>query len=251
MKKEYFLHGAILCLVFAVFISSYIDTREPRILLIIAITTAFGFGTWALGYKVTPMLTRLFFRIQKFSWLHLIFKPKILEDERYFLSHATRNSIGSLFLLWIGSWALVVFLAHHITETLSVTGLIESGYALSEAFQVLMIGWLLTPLVAFIVLPISVIESSNLRILLKTKSVIISPTTPFRYIVGGFATISVLLTDLRGLEMAELITSILFLPAPFYIMTLLHRLRSEKFLIADFKSYLRKRGISEKEINLS
>lgn len=176
-------------------------------------------------------------------------KPELLEDKNYFLTSASKSSGSSLFLLWIGSWALVVFVAYNLVFTLGVT-LPKGDIELSSNFDVLILAWILTPIVSLIVVPISIIESSNLRLFLKIKKKIISPTTPFRYIIGGFFTMNVLQTMLRGLDTSELIASIIYLPVPFYIMTFLYRTRTEKSLVSNFIVYLKTKGIVEKDISL-
>ena len=156
---------------------------------------------------------------------------------------------GSLFLLWVGSWALTVFIAYNLVFTLGIS-LPFNDTQISNSFDVMILAWLLTPIVSFIVVPISVIESSNLRLFLKIKNKIISPTTPFRYIIGGFVTINVLQTMLRGLDEGELIASILYLPVPFYVMTFLYRLKTETILTKKFIFFLNEKNIVQKDIKL-
>lgn len=249
-KKEFSLHCVILGFVFGSGIGGVIVTKDWSILLVLALTVLYGVAAWLVSDFTASRTTRFFFYLQKFSWLHFRLKPDLLKDENYFLSKAKKNPTNSLFLLWIGSWALVVFMAYNIVFSLGITLPIEDNQ-ISKNFDVLILAWILTPIVAFLVIPVSVIESSNLRLFLKSKKIIISPATPFRYLIGGFATINILITVLGELDTAELIAGLLYLPAPFYIMTFLYRFRSEKHLIADFRSYLKSKGIIEKKVNVS
>lgn len=253
MKKEIYLHTTIIGIIFGSLILTLLNTGNLTILLVIAAIVIFGVIAWILGLMVTPKLHKVYFQIQRFSLLHLAFGQKLISHEDYFISKTTRNPIGSLFLLWVGSWALIVSIANGIMESTEITLLNSAslGIPFSEGFDSLFLAWFIFPLVSFIVIPISVIESSNLRIFLKNKGVILSPTTPFRYAIGGFFTLNILSQILRGLDIAEIFISIVALSTPFYVMALLHRLYSEKILVKNFKKYLKTKGIVEKEVNIT
>ena len=253
MKKEIYLHAAIITLIFGSLILALLSTRQLTILWVILAVVVFGVIAWILGLLVTPKLHKVYFQIQRFSWLHLVFGQKWIPNQDYFISKTTRDPIGSLFLLWIGSWALIVSIASGIVESTGLTLLNTSNLeeSFSAGFDSMFLAWFITPLVSFIVIPISVIESSNLRIFLKNKGVILSPTTPFRYAIGGFFTLNILSQILRGLDVVEIFISIVALSTPFYVMALLHRLCSEKILVENFKKYLKTKGIVEKDVDIT
>lgn len=232
---------------------AFVNTGEWTILLILGIVIIFGAVAWVLGIKITPKLHKVYFQIQRLAFLHRIFGQRWISNEDYFISKTTRDPIGSLFLLWIGSWALVVSIASGLMASTGDIFLnsVSLEIPLSEGFDSLFLAWFLIPLVSLIVIPISVIESSNLRIFLKNKGVILSPTTPFRYAIGGFFTINILSQILRGLDIVEIFISIVALSTPFYVMALLHRIFSEKILVNNFKKYLKTKGISEKDVNIT
>lgn len=240
-------------MIFGSIIIAYVNTREWTILLILTIVIIFGVIAWVLGVILTPKLHKVYFQMQRLAYLHRIFGQKWISNEDYFVSKGTRDPIGSLFLLWIGSWALVVSIASGLTELNGgvFLGSISLKIPLSEGFDSLFLAWLLIPIVSLVVIPISVIESSNLRIFLKNKGVVLSPTTPFRYAIGGFFTLNVLSQILRGLDVVEIFISIVALAAPFYVMALLHRVFSEKKLVDNFKKYLETQNISEKDVNIT
>lgn len=253
MKKEVFLHIGIITIIFGSIVIAFVNTGEWTILLILAIVIIFGVVAWVLGIVVAPKLHKVYFQIQKLAYLHRIFGQRWISNEDYFISKTTRDPIGSLFLLWIGSWALVVSIASGLMTSTGDIFLnsVSLEIPLSEGFDSLFLAWFLIPLVSLIVIPISVIESSNLRIFLKNKGVILSPTTPFRYAIGGFFTINILSQILRGLDIVEIFISIVALSTPFYVMALLHRAFSEKILVNNFKKYLKTQGISEKDVNIT
>ena len=232
---------------------AFINTGQWTIFLILVIVVIYGIIAWILGRAVTPKLHKVYFQIQRWAFMHRVFGQKLISNEDYFISKTTRDPIGSLFLLWIGSWALVVSVASSLVE--STGGIFLNSLSLevplSEGFDSLFLAWFLIPLVSLIVIPISVIESSNLRVFLKNKGVILSPTTPFRYAIGGFFTLNILSQILRGLDIVEIFISIIALSTPFYVMALLHRAFSEKKLVNNFKKYLRSKGISEKDVNIT
>lgn len=93
----------------------------PYIILGIVILIIFGVITWIVGLIVTPKLHKMYFQIQRFSQLHLLFGQKWIPNEDYFISKTTRDPIGSLFLLWVGSWALVVSIANSIVDSAGIT----------------------------------------------------------------------------------------------------------------------------------
>jgi len=240
----------LLTMTFGTVIYAFISFRDTAVLLIAGVIIVYGFGTWFLGHKLAPVLSKIFFSIQKRSLFHLMPSFKIIENEEYFLTQTAKSPLESLFLLWIGSWALVVSLAHNLATPIGFIGMINfDNFPFSEDFEELVLAWLLTPLVAFIVFPISIIESSNVRVFLKAKNIVTSPSRPFRYIVGGFATIGILTTILQGLNLTELLVAILIFAAPFYLMTFLYKIKSEEKLTRNFRLYLEKIGIKEKEIN--
>ncbi|MEM2161094.1 MAG: hypothetical protein QXN55_09095 [Candidatus Nitrosotenuis sp.] len=236
--------------IFVVGTISGIVEQDPRVFLVLGLTIVLGVAAWLFSDVTASRSAKVLFRLQQFSWLHFILMPKMLDNKNYFLTQDEKHSAKTLFLLWVGSWSLVVSLAHHLVHSLGIR-LPMPINELSNNFDVLIFAWLLTPIVAFLIIPISVMESTNIRLFLETKKIITTPTAPYRYLIGGFATISILFSILRGLEIAELITSLLYLPTPFFIMSLLYRTRSEKRLISNFKDYLVKRGISQKSIDLS
>ena len=253
LKKEIFLHIAIIAIIFGSLILALVNTGDWTILLVLVIVVIFGIIAWILGMVVTPKLHKVYFQIQRLSFLHRVFGQKWISNEDYFISKTIRDPVSSLFLLWIGSWALVVSIASSLVDSTGILFLnsISLEVPLSEGFDSLFLAWFLIPLVSLIVIPISVIESSNLRIFLKNKGVILSPTTPFRYAIGGFFTLNILSQILRGLDIAEILISIVALSTPFYVMALLHRVYSEKILVNNFKRYLRSKGIVEKDVNIT
>ena len=181
MKKEIFLHATIIAIIFGSLILALLNTGTLSILLVIIVIVIFGVIAWVLGLVVTPKLHKVYFQIQRFSRLHLVFGQKWIPNEDYFISKTTRDPIGSLFLLWVGSWALVVSIANSIVKFAGITLMNNFNLEIpfSEGLDSLFLAWFMIPVVSFIVIPISVIESSNLRIFLKNKGVILSPTTPF------------------------------------------------------------------------
>ncbi len=61
---------------------------------------------------------------------------------------------------------------------------------------------------------------------------------------------NVLQTMLRGLDAGELVASIVYLPVPFYIMTFLYKLRTERSAIDEFVLFLNDKKIIQKDVKL-
>ena len=248
-KKEEWLHVLLISFMLGGEVFNAIDSQDVFVLLIPAFSVVFGITAWVAIKLVSDKIAIIFFYIQKIPLLHFIFKTKLIDEKNYFLTSTPKSSASSLFLLWVGSWAFTVFIAYNLVFTLGVS-LSTDDARVSGSFDVMILAWVLTPIVSLIVVPISIIESSNLRLFLKIKNKIISPTTPFRYVIGGFATMNVLQIMLRGLDEGELIASVLYLPVPFYIMTFLYRMRTEHSIVEKFVLFLNDKKIVKKDIKL-
>lgn len=246
--EETLVHSFLIALGLVVAIYATIISQNPIVLLIFVLSILFGVASWIATKLVSERMARVFFYVQKFSWFHLIFKLRVLDDKYYFLTYTPKSSTSSLFLLWVGSWAFVVFIAYNLMYVLNLSFTDDVG--ISSSFDVLILAWIMTPVVSLIVVPISIMEASDLRLFLKIKQKIISPTTPFRYVIGGFVTMNILQTMLRGLDISELIASLVYLPVPFYVMTWLYKGKTESSIVKEFVSFLNGRNIVRKNIKI-
>ena len=248
-KKEGWIHSLLIGLTLGAGVYGITDSQNLDVLIILIISVLLGVTAWIVTKIASERIAQGFFYLQRFSWFHFLIRPELLDEKNFFLASTPKSSTSSLFLLWIGSWAFVVFIAYNMVFTLGIS-LPSDEIKISSNFDVLILAWIMTPIVSLIVVPISIIESSNLRLFLKIKKKIISPTTPSRYIIGGFVTMNVLQTLLRGLDTSELIASIIYLPAPFYIMTFLYKIRTENSLVEKFVLFLKEKNIVQKDVKL-
>ena len=130
-----------------------IYAQDAFVFIIPLFSILFGITAWTITKLISEKFARIFFYLQKISGFHFMIKPELSNDKDYFLTLAPKSSASSLFLLWIGSWALVVFIAYNLVFTLGVT-LPTDEAKISGSFDVLILAWILTPIVALIVVPI-------------------------------------------------------------------------------------------------
>ena len=118
-----------------------------------------------------------------------------------------------------------------------------------EVFRIL--AWALTfSLVAFVIVPIDIIESSNLRLYLKSKNAVIAPTasalSSFRvgFSITAIFSIYAIIASNTGSLYAHYFVTLLLTSLPLIPLFYLYSRRKEK-TVSKFKEYLKRNGIEE------
>ena len=62
---EYLLHSMLLTMTFGTVVYAFISFRDTTVLLIAGVIIVYGFGTWFLGHKLAPILSKIFFSKDK------------------------------------------------------------------------------------------------------------------------------------------------------------------------------------------
>lgn len=207
-------------------------------------------GTWYIIRSRVFGFTKILFKLQKLSLIHLVISFKIIPDENFFIGKE-RSSVTTLFFMFIGGWAISTALAKSLMELTSY----PDTFTNPNGFTVItmMASWLFIPLTMYLLFAILTLDSSNLRVLIKEKKIVTSASAPFRVLIGGFGTIHVLLNTLLELRDASTL-GIFFLPlltaTPFIWIIFLYHYKSKELLNDEFQNYLNEIGIKTKEIKL-
>jgi hypothetical protein len=105
--------------------------------------------------------------------------------------------------------------------------------------------WILTiPIMALVIIPIEVLESSRLRVLLRAKRVIVSPANPYKVLLGIAAgagpitAVEVIQRETSGLVMEFAFPAIIMI-LPLIPMIFLYKRSLEDRAVWEFLSYLK------------
>lgn len=156
----------------------------------------------------------------------------------------------------IGSVGLILETSCSLTGCTSGTQAPDPGSEFVN-ISLLFYSWALTvPLFAFFILPVQVMDASNVRLAIKEKNIVTNPTVPYRVIIKGFGAILVIYGLVTGIgsgegSAIETLFTIFFIFLPIIPILILYGLVSESKLSNNFRSYLKGLNIEEKEIKIT
>ena len=209
-----------------------------------------------LAIFVSYAITKGLFHIQRWSPIHLIHSVKLIKMNNFFILKKSRSPFKTFLFILFLSWGLSIYVTDMGTnfffgDTVNETNqsnpdLDISGFA-AGMFAIIFI----TP----IIYAVFILDSVNLRVMIKSKGIVASASTPFMALLGGIAVFKALYDYFSraweygifeaGVEEYLIVSALITLSYQFVLVSLVYVVFVETHYVPKLVSYLKSKNIRE------
>lgn len=230
----------------ALFTSEIITLDESQVKIIqFTIITMIIHGSlilWLLGHTECFRLTKVLFKIQRVSLLHMVRSKKIIPMSDVFLLKNQTEWYEVMFVMFVGMWSVSLFLNRFLHPLLLLPNSIDTAWVFLTDTALLSI------LSYMIIVPITVLYSSNIRINIKQKNTIVTGHSLYQKVIISFASINIFIEILPNLEIPQYLSSLNYVYfAPPILLTCFFMIFSNRTLTTEFRNMLKKCGAIEND----
>jgi len=197
---------------------------------------------WLIGHTECFRLTTVLFKIQRVAILHMVRSKNIIPVSDVFLLKNPTKWYEVMFVMFIGMWSVSLFLNHFTHPLLLLPNSVDT------AWMFLTDTALLSIFSYMIMVPITVLYSSNIRINIEQKNTIVTGHSLYQKVIISFASINIFLEILPNLEIPQHLSGlnyVYFLPP--ILLTCLFMIFSNRTLTLEFRNMLKKCGATEND----
>jgi len=163
-----------------------------------------GPTVWFVGHTSSLGIAKKLFHIQRFSLFHLIWSTKSIPINDIFLLKNQPKWYESAGLVFIGSWSLSILLA----EILAPNLIFLTGGTSNNPWDIILLASAFTMASYIIVVPIVINFTSNIRMKLRSRNMITSAFSLYKYLILSFFSMNIILNTISGLNEVEPLAAI-------------------------------------------
>lgn len=197
---------------------------------------------WLIGHVECFRLTKVLFKIQRVTLFHMVRSKKIIQISDVFLLKNQTKWYEVMLVMFVGIWSVSLFLNHFLHPLVLLPNSKDTawGFLIDTA--------LLSIISYTIMVPITILYSSNIRINIKQKNTIVTGHSLYQKVIVSFASINIFLEILPNLEIPQYFSNldyVYFMPP--ILLTCLFMVFSNRILTQEFRNMLKNQGATEND----